>query len=141
MANGDTVRILVVDDSELWRRQVRSMLQAYPDFSVVAEAADGVEAILKGRELQADLILLDIGLPKLNGIKAGHQISRIVPAPILFMSQDSDADVVEEALRNGAKGYVWKQEASRDLVPAVEAVLCGVQFLSTEVAKSHATSH
>ena len=99
MADGDAVRILVVDDFEPWRREICSVLQARPNFSVVAEAADGVEAVQKATELHPDLVLLDIGLPTLNGIEASDQISRNIPAAtILFITEISDADVVEKAL-------------------------------------------
>lgn len=135
------IHVLVVDDCEPWRRHICSILRTQWELRVIAEVGDGLEAVQKARELQPDLILLDIGLPKLNGINAADQISRIVPAAtILFVSQISDPDVVEEALSTGAKGYVWKQEAGVELLPAVEAVLGGAHFLSTGVAKSHATS-
>jgi DNA-binding NarL/FixJ family response regulator len=84
------------------------------------------------------LIVLDIGLPSLNGIDAAHRISRLIPATtILFVSQISDADVVQEALSNGAKGYVWKVDAGTDLLPAVEAALRGAHFISSGVVKPH----
>jgi len=87
------------------------------------------------------LILLDIGLPKLNGIEAAHRISRLVPAAkILFVSQENDADVVSAALSNGAKGYVLKLDANRELLPAVESILRGKDFISTGVPKPHAIS-
>lgn len=124
------VRILVVDDFEPWRRQICSLLQTRPELHVIAEAGDGLEAVQKATELQPDLILLDIGLPKLNGIEASHQISILVPsATILFVSQQNDADMTE-ALSNGARGYVRKENARKDLLPAVEAVLRGDHFLS-----------
>jgi DNA-binding NarL/FixJ family response regulator len=130
MANAAIVRILLVDDFEPWRRQVYSILQTRTDFSVVAEVEDGVEAVRRATELQPNLILLDIGLPILNGIEAAHQISGLVPAAaILFVSQNSDADVVAAALNNGAKGYVCKRNANTDLVPAMEAVLRGEHFV------------
>jgi len=82
------------------------------------------------------LILLDIGLPGLNGIEAAHRISRLIPtATILFVSQISDADVVQEALRNGAKGYVWKPDAGIDLMLAIEVALRGAQFVSSKLVK------
>ncbi len=141
IATAITVRILVVDDFEPWRRMVCSILQARPDFCVVAEVADGLEAVQKTTELQPDLILLDIGLPTLNGIEAAHRISGLVPsALILFLSQHSDADVVAKALSNGAKGYVCKEDAMFDLLPAVEALLRGAHFVSTGAAKPRATS-
>lgn len=142
MEKRSPVRVLVVDDYEPFRRFVCSSLRKIAYLQIIGEASEGDEAVKKARQLQPDLILLDIGLPKLNGIEACHQISRIVPAVIiLFVSQDGDADVVEEALRNEAKGYVLKQDAGIDLVPAVEAVLRGAHFVSTGVAKSHATSY
>src|ERR1700756_2260917 len=117
------------------------MLHASPELRVVGEASDGLEAVQKAEELKPDLIVLDIGLPTLNGIEAARQISGLVPAPtVLFVSQNSDADVVEQALSNGAKGYVWKQDAGTDLAPAVDAVLRGAHFISTGVAKPHGTS-
>ena len=122
---------LVVDDYEPYRRFVCSTLDSRPDLQVIGEASDGLEAVEKAQALKPDLILLDIGLPRLNGIEAAHRISRLTPtATILFVSQISDADVVREALSNGAKGYVWKQDAGIDLLPAVETVLRGAHFVS-----------
>jgi DNA-binding NarL/FixJ family response regulator len=124
------VRILVVEDFEPFRCFLRATLEARPELQVIGEASDGLEAVQKARELQPDLILLDIGLPKLNGIEVAHQIRELVTAPIIFVSQDSDADVVAAALSDGAKGYVHKQHAYTDLLPAVKAVLRGAHFVS-----------
>jgi DNA-binding NarL/FixJ family response regulator len=129
-----SIRILVVDDLEAWRQRICSILQTRPELCVVAEAADGLEAVEKAQALKPDLILLDIGLPSLNGIEAAHRISRLLPtATILFVSQISDADVVQEALRNGAKGYVWKQDAGIDLLLAVDTALRGAHFVSSGI--------
>jgi DNA-binding NarL/FixJ family response regulator len=126
------LRILLVDDYEPFRQFVRATLQARPELQVIAEASDGLEAVQMAEGLHPDLILLDIGLPTLNGIEAAHQISGLVPgATILFVSQNHDTDVVAAALSNGAKGYVLKVDANRELVPAVEAVLRGEHFVST----------
>ena len=142
MGRRSAVRVLVVDDYEPFRRFVRTILEARPELQVIGEASDGLQAVQKAAELQPDLILLDIGLPKLNGIETAYRISRLAPnATILFVSQETDPDVVAEGRSNGAKGYVWKQDASTELVPAVEAVLHGTHFVSTGVAKSHATSY
>jgi DNA-binding NarL/FixJ family response regulator len=85
-------------------------------------------------ELKPDLILLDIGLPTLNGIEAGRRISRVLPdAEIVFISQNNDRDIVAAALGGGAKGYVYKPDATKDLLPAVEAVMRGDHFSSTGV--------
>jgi DNA-binding NarL/FixJ family response regulator len=98
---------------------------------VVCELSDGLAAVQKAVELKPDLVLLDIGLPGLNGIEAGRQIRKLVPnAKIIFLTQESSADVVQEALRLGALGYVVKTRAGSDLMPAVEAVLQGKQFAS-----------
>jgi len=107
-----------------------------PKLQVIGEASDGLQAVQKAREPQPDLILLDVGLPALNGIEAAHRISKLVPdARILFVSQNDDADVVGTALNNGAKGYVVKGNAGSELLPAVEAVLRGDHFVSTGVTR------
>src|SRR6185369_9743111 len=107
MANGDIVRILVVDDSEPWRRQVCSMLQTRPEIVVVAEAANGLEAVQKAQELNPDLILLDIGMPILNGIEAAKRIRLLAPdAKIVFLTQDGDSDVAQAAISDGPDGYI-----------------------------------
>lgn len=98
---------------------------------VVCELSDGLAAVQKAEELKPDLILLDIGLPGLNGIEAGRQIRELVPnAKIIYLTQESSEDVVQEALRLGALGYVVKTQAGGDLLPAVEAVLQGKQYVS-----------
>jgi DNA-binding NarL/FixJ family response regulator len=136
MADGDdglcSVRILVVDDYESFRRWVCATLEAWPEFQVIGEAADGLEAVQKAVDLQPDLILLDIGMPALNGIEAASRILQVVPAAkILFLTQENDPDIVANALSDGAKGYVHKQGASTDLLPAIAAVLRGDRFVNT----------
>jgi DNA-binding NarL/FixJ family response regulator len=130
------IRILVVDDFQDWRRQVRSLLQARPEWQVIAEAADGPEAIQEAKELKPDLIVLDIGLPKLNGIEAARQIRQLSPSSkIVFLSQNNDLDVVRAAL-GSAQGYVYKTDFRRDFLPAIQAVLRGGQFVSRSL-KGH----
>lgn len=127
-----TVRILVIDDYEPWRRFITSTLQKRPDLKIVGEGTDGMEAVEKAKELQPDLILLDIGLPKLDGIKAAFKIRACAPRTrILFFTENSSADIAEEALRTGADGYVVKAGAAQELLPAVEAVLHGKRFVSS----------
>jgi DNA-binding NarL/FixJ family response regulator len=131
-----SIRFLVADDYEPFRRFICSKLESRPDLEVVGEASDGLEAVEKAQALKPNLILLDIGLPGLNGIEAAHRISRLIPtATILFVSQISDADVVQEALRNGAKGYVWKPDAGIDLMLAIEVALRGAHFVSSKLVK------
>jgi DNA-binding NarL/FixJ family response regulator len=126
-----TVRILVGEDFEPWCRFVVSLLQEKPEWRIVSETSDGLEAVQKAKELRPDLILLDIGLPKLNGIEAARQIRKLTPeSRIIFVSQESSADVVAEALSFGARGYVLKMRAGGDLLIAIKAVLEGKQFVS-----------
>jgi DNA-binding NarL/FixJ family response regulator len=125
------VRILVVDDFEPWRRFVFSMLRKRPELQVICEASDGLQAVRKAEELLPDLILLDIGLPRLNGIEAARRIRKVAPkSKILFLSQESSPDVAQAALSLGASGYVIKTHAGSELLPAVEAVIQGNQFVS-----------
>ena len=99
---------------------------------IVGESSDGLEAVHKAEELQPDLIVLDIGLPKLNGIEAARRIRKLSPkSKILLISQESAADVVQEALALGALGYVVKAHAGSELLAAAEAVLEGRQFISS----------
>jgi CheY-like chemotaxis protein len=126
-----TVRILVVEDFALFRQFVVELLGKRPELQVVGEASDGLEALQMAVELRPDLILLDIGLPSLNGIEVARQMrSRVPESKIIFLTQESSADVAEEALRLGARGYVAKLKAHVDLFAAVEAVLLGMTFVS-----------
>lgn len=126
-----SIRVLVADDYEDWRNLVRLLLQARPEWQVLFEAKDGSEAVQKTEELKPDLILLDIGLPKLNGIEAARRIRQHSPnSKIVFLSMDNSLDVVQEALGTGAQGYVYKGRAPSDLQPAIDAALRGEQFVS-----------
>jgi len=130
-----SVRVLVVDDFEPFRRFVCSTLRDRPEVQVICEVSDGREAVEQAEKLQPDLILLDIGLPRLNGIEAARRIRKLAPqSKILFLSQESSADVVREALSLGGRGYVLKAQAQKDLVAAVKAVLQGKQFVSNGLA-------
>jgi DNA-binding NarL/FixJ family response regulator len=129
------IRVLIVDDFEPWRRVVRWMLQNFPEWQIVGEAADGVEGVQKSRELQPDVILLDIGLPKLNGIDAAKPILRIAPhSKILFVSVELCPELVQGALRTGAHGYVVKSDAASDLLTAMRAVMNGHRFVGGRFA-------
>ena len=129
------VRVLVIDDYEPFRRRVASMLQEQPELQIICEASDGLEAVQKAEELHPDLILLDIGLPRLNGIEAARRIRQLSPGSrILFISQESSADLVREALATGARGYVVKTDAGRELLTAVNVVLGGEQFVGRRFA-------
>jgi DNA-binding NarL/FixJ family response regulator len=133
-----SVRVLVAEDYIAFGRYLVSTLHSRADLQVVCEVADGSEAVQKAQELQPDLILLDIGLPSLNGIEAARRIRSVSPnSKILFVSENHSSDVIEEALRTGALGYVVKSDAASDLLPAVEAVLRGKNFVSATVSVQH----
>jgi DNA-binding NarL/FixJ family response regulator len=124
-------RILLVEDFEPLLRYEASLLQENPEWQIIGEAMDGLEAVQKAEALRPDVILLDIGLPKLNGIEAARQIRVLTPGSrIIFVTQESSAGVVTEALSFGARGYVLKIRAVTDLLAAVEAVLGGGRFVS-----------
>jgi DNA-binding NarL/FixJ family response regulator len=100
---------------------------------IVGEASDGLEAVRRAEELKPDLVVLDIALPTLNGIEAARQIRTLSPeSKVIFLSQESSPDVVQEALSTGAWGYVVKARAGSDLLAAIEAVLLGNHFVSRE---------
>jgi DNA-binding NarL/FixJ family response regulator len=128
------VRVLVVDDYKPWRRFIRLTLLAHEKFQIIGEASDGLEAVQKARELLPDLILLDIGLPKLNGIEVARQIRKVSSIiKILFVSENRVWDIAEKALLTGASGYVLKSVAATELLAAVSTVLQGHQFVSASL--------
>jgi len=125
------VRVLVVDDLELWHTFVHMRLDKEPNLHVIGVATDGLDAVRKAEALQPDLILLDVRLPKLNGLEAARQIHEVAPkSTILFLSGESDPDVVREALSVGGLGYVLKSDAALDLLTGIESVLLGKRFVS-----------
>ena len=143
------IRVLVVDDFEPWRRFVCSTLQTRPELEVIGEASDGLEALRKAEELQPHLVLLDVGLPALNGIEAAKRIRLAAPnSKILIVSQDRSREIAEKALEVGVSGYVLKSAALSDLLLAIDAAVEGRQFVSTglkglvlgDAAKGHRDS-
>lgn len=116
--------VLLVDDVALWRAEVRRILGTEPEWEVVAEANDGHEALEKALEFQPDIIVLDIGLPGLNGIEVATEIRRLCPATrIVFLTQEGDSDIMREALSVGQATYIIKANANRDLRDAIAAAL------------------
>jgi DNA-binding NarL/FixJ family response regulator len=135
------IRVLVIEDFEPFRCFIRSTLSQRPHLQVICEVSDGHEAVRKAQELKPDLILLDIGLPTLNGIAVARQIRKLISeAKLIFVTQESSVEVVEEALSSGARGYVLKTRAAMDLLPAVEAVLEGKLFVSCGLRTTAVTS-
>jgi DNA-binding NarL/FixJ family response regulator len=127
-----SIRILIVDDSRVWRQALCSILQQHLDPVLICEGSDGIEAVQKSKELQPDLVLLDIGLPSLNGLEAARQIRRLAPGSrILLLSSYDWPELVREAISIGALGLVAKSEAASDLLPAVSAVMRDEQFFGS----------
>jgi DNA-binding NarL/FixJ family response regulator len=133
--SASSTRVLVVEDFQPFREFLIATLQNGPELQVIAEVVDGLEAVQKSEELQPDLILLDIGLPKLSGIEAARQIRQCAPkSKILFVSQETSAAVVQGALATGAHGYVVKADACDELLTAANAVLGGERFIGKRFA-------
>ena len=129
-----TSRILIVDDYEPFRFAISAMLRKQSNLQVIGEAVDGEDAVQKAQQLQPDLVLLDIGLPALDGLKVARRIRELSPkSEILFVSNISSPDIVEEALRSGAAGYVAKSNAASELLAAVNAVLSGNSFVTASL--------
>src|SRR5579863_5654164 len=129
-------RILIADDHEVARRGIRAMLESHPGWEVCAEAADGREAVELAASATPDLILLDIGMPNLNGLEAARQILASCPdVPILILTMHDSDNVVREVLRAGARGFLLKSDAGRDLVAAVEALQLQRTFFTTRVSQ------
>jgi DNA-binding NarL/FixJ family response regulator len=136
------IRILVTDDFEPFRRFLCQSLQTRSDFEVVGEAGDGLEAVHKTNQLHPDLVVLDIGLPRMNGIEAAARIFESCPSvKVLFVTQETSTDVLQRAFAVGVQGYVIKSEAGRDLLNAVDAVLGGKQFISRRFSGAHASAN
>jgi DNA-binding NarL/FixJ family response regulator len=128
-------RILVADDFEPLRAVVCSIIREQPGFVIIAEVADGITAVQKASKLEPDVIVLDISLPKVNGIEAARQIRKLAPkSRIIFLSQMSSLTVAQEAFSLGAWGYVVKTDAAAELPAALNAVIRGERFLSSGVA-------
>jgi DNA-binding NarL/FixJ family response regulator len=124
-------RTLVVEDHRPFLDHICAALREHADLQVVGETQNGLEAVEYARDLQPDLILLDIGLPGLNGIEAARRIRSIAPnAKIVFVTQESSDDLVHAAFELGAWGYVLKTSVARDLSAAVDAVINGKKFVS-----------
>jgi DNA-binding NarL/FixJ family response regulator len=126
------ITVLLVDDFAAFRAAVSPLLRQKPELQIVAEASDGIEAVEKSRQLQPDVILLDIGLPKLNGIAAARQIREVAPqSRIIFVTQETSADIMKEAIGLGGMGYVVKTKVESELLNAIDLVLEGKQFIGS----------
>jgi DNA-binding NarL/FixJ family response regulator len=125
------IRVLLVDDHEVARRGLRSVLAGNPDLEIVGESADGEEAVKKAADLRPDIILLDISLPGISGIDAARSVHKLSPETrVIFVSQHDSVRIAKDAMSFGASGYVVKSDAGRDLLPAINAVQEGRTFVS-----------
>ncbi|HVX65570.1 MAG TPA: response regulator transcription factor [Bryobacteraceae bacterium] len=130
-------RILLADDHGVVRKGLRFLLESEPDLEVVGEAADGTEAVQMAAELEPNVIVMDIGMPRLNGIDATTQIVRAHPqTAVVILSVHSDETYLVRTLSAGAKGYLLKDSAEEDLVRAIRSVSAGKPFFSPAIAKT-----
>ena len=133
-------RVLVVDDCEPIRRFVCAELARAGSFTRVGQASDGLDAVRQASALQPDVIVLDIGLPKLDGVAAAREIRAIAPrSKIVVLTENSDPELVEEMLLIGARGYLIKSAAASDLSAALSCVMQGGQFLSARLTQELAS--
>jgi DNA-binding NarL/FixJ family response regulator len=129
-------RILVADDHEVVRRGVRALLEAEPGWQVCGEAITGREAVAKTKELAPHVVILDISMPELNGLEATRQIRKEAPqTEILILTMHDSEQMIREVLTAGARGYVLKSDAGRDLVAAVHALIRHKPFFASSVAQ------
>jgi DNA-binding NarL/FixJ family response regulator len=137
-----SIRVFLVDDFSPFRDFLRAILAQMPGFEVVGEASDGIEAVQKIRELNPDLILLDVGLPNLSGIEVARYVQNSSAHPIiLFVSQICDWDIIEHAFLYGASGYLVKSDAAGEFISAVESVRRGMHFISTTAVRHILDEH
>jgi len=130
------IRILLADDHTVLRRGLRLLLEGQPEFSVVAEAADGNQAVDAAATSKPDVVILDIAMPNLNGIEAAQRILAASPGTaIVVLSMHADESYVLRALKAGAKAYLLKDSAEGDLIEAIKSVTHGKMFFSPEITK------
>jgi DNA-binding NarL/FixJ family response regulator len=130
------IRILLADDHTVMRRGLRLLLESQVEFTVVAEASDGRQAVEQAELTKPDVVVLDITMPNLGGIEAAQRIASLLPdTAIIFLSMHSDEGYVLRALKAGAKGYLLKDSAEGDLIDAIKAVSQGKTFFSAEISK------
>lgn len=121
-----SLRALVVEDFLPMRRVICYELRNIPELQTIVEAENGEEAVRQATKVQPHLVVMDIGLPNMNGIEAARRILEVSPqSKILFLSQETSVEIIQEALATGAKGYVLKMHIGKCLLPAVQAVLRG----------------
>jgi DNA-binding NarL/FixJ family response regulator len=130
------LRLLLADDHEIVRKGLRAVLEAQPDCEVVGEAGDGRQAVALAKELGPDIVILDISMPLLNGLEATRQILKIRPqTKVLILTVHESDPLIRDVLDAGARGYILKTDAGRDLVAAVESLRRNKTFFTSRVAQ------
>jgi DNA-binding NarL/FixJ family response regulator len=132
MAN---LRLLVADDHDVVRKGVRTLLEEQPGWEVAAEAADGREAVEKAKLVQPDVTILDLSMPELNGLEAAKEILKTVQTKVLILTMYDSDPLIRQTLEAGARGYLLKSDAGRDLVSAVDALRRNKTFFTPKVAQ------
>jgi DNA-binding NarL/FixJ family response regulator len=132
MAN---LRLLVADDHDVVRRGVRTLLEEQPGWEVAAEASDGREAVEKAKLVQPDVTILDLSMPELNGLEAAREILKTVQTKVLILTMYDSDPLIRQTLEAGARGYLLKSDAGRDLVSAVDALRRNKTFFTPKVAQ------
>jgi DNA-binding NarL/FixJ family response regulator len=129
------LRLLVADDHDVVRKGVRTLLEEQPGWEVAAEAADGREAVEKAKLVQPDVTILDLSMPELNGLEAAREILKTVQTKVLILTMYDSDPLIRQTLEAGARGYLLKSDAGRDLVSAVEALRRNKTFFTPKVAQ------
>lgn len=130
-----TIRVLIADDHHLVRAGIRSLLEKHEHINVIGEAEDGQQAVTLARKLEPDVVIMDIGMPRLNGLEATARIRTLVPAcQIVVLSMHAQRNIVEQALYHGALAYLLKSSLEDQLLTAIEAALGDQRYLSPELA-------
>jgi DNA-binding NarL/FixJ family response regulator len=134
--SSESIRILVADDHEIVRQGLRALVESQPGWEVVGEAVDGREAVDKAKRLSPDIVVLDVSMPNLNGLEATRQIRKALPdTEVLVLTMHDSEPLVREVLEAGARGYVLKSDAGRELVTALQAVLQHRPYLTSHVSQ------
>ena len=129
------IRVLIADDHQLARKALQALLQRADDIEIVGEARDGQQAVELAQRVHPDIVLMDMAMPGLSGLRAVEQMQALHPRPqVVIISMYSDEGLVRDALHKGARGYLLKQSTFTELVQAIRAVHSGKTFLGSEVA-------
>ena len=132
----EPLEVLTTDDHAVARKTICALLRAEPDFAVICDVTNGADAVIHARQLQPDVVVLDISMPGMDGMEAARQIKRVAPkTEILFLTQHDELPTIRQAFGVGARGYVVKSDAGKELIPAIHAVRAQHQYLNRRFAE------